>query len=112
MDKSLTYQTIIIELLNRYGKAKRRQMPQVKKQILIDKENHHYVLLSVGWHKQRFLYMTAFHLDIIEEKIWIQCNNTDILLADELVCRGVAPNDIVIAFLPNEKQDNLQLKHI
>jgi hypothetical protein len=98
MDNTLKYQQIIIDLLKRYGNAKRRHAPNVKKQMVVDKENHHYILLSVGWEKQGFLYMVAFHLDIIEHKIWVQCNNTDIMLVDELVARGVAANDIVVAF--------------
>lgn len=40
------------------------------------------------------------HLDIKDGKIWIQRNQTDKLLADELVAMGVPKNDIVLGLQP------------
>ena len=99
MDKIKKYQDIICDLLNQYGAIKK--IPhEVKAQILIDKENNHYQLLSMGWHKNGFTYQTTFHFDIIGHKIWIQQNNTDIMIADELMDKGVHKEDIVLGFRP------------
>jgi hypothetical protein len=37
-------------------------------------------------------------LDIIEGKIWVQHNGTELEISKELVGLGVAKNDIVLAF--------------
>ena len=105
MDKTLTYQKVILDLLNEYASVEKVLTPEVKSQVVIDTVNHHYQLLSVGWHRQQFVYVTAFHFDIIDGKIWIQKNNTDVLIADELMERGVPSTDIVLGFIaPNVRQ--------
>lgn len=40
------------------------------------------------------------HLDIINNKIWIQLNNTELDVDQALVEMGVPKEDIVIGFLP------------
>ena len=56
-------------------------------------------MLSAGWHNNRYIFQVAFHFAIIDNKIWLLQNNTDLLLADDLVERGVPASDIVLAFL-------------
>jgi hypothetical protein len=46
--------------------------------------------------KSNFLYV--LHLDIKDQKIWIQHDGTEIGIADELVKLGVPKSDIVLAF--------------
>lgn len=99
MDKIIKYQQIICDILKEYGSIKKSLTPNVKSQVLMDKENHHYQLMSIGWHNNRFVYTVAFHFDIINDKIWIQQNNTDTLIGDELVARGVNKSDIVLGFI-------------
>ena len=106
MDKIKQYQTIICDLLNEYASIKKSLTPNVKSQILIDKENNHYQLLSIGWHNNRFVYTIAFHFDIIDGKIWIQQNNTDTLIADELHHHGVKRSDIVLGFLSDKARSH------
>jgi hypothetical protein len=106
MDKIAKYQQIICELLKEYAAIKKNLTPNVKAQIVIDKENHHYQLLSVGWHNNRFIYTIAFHFDIINDKIWIQQNNTEALIGDELVARGVEKSDIVLGFVSEKARSH------
>lgn len=37
-------------------------------------------------------------LDLIESKVWIEHNSTEIFIDRELIGRGVAPQDIVLGF--------------
>jgi XisI protein len=99
MDKIIQYQHIICDLLKEYASVKKSLTPNVKAQALIDNENKHYQLISIGWHNNRFVYTIAFHFDIINEKVWIQQNNTDTLIADELMERGIPKSDIVLGFI-------------
>ena len=102
MDKITYYRQILIETLESYGSIKKSLTPGVKTQTIIDNEGGHYQLLSIGWHNNRFVYMVALHFDLIAGKIWIQQNNTDVLIADELVERGVTKSDIVLGFVPEK----------
>jgi hypothetical protein len=100
MDKTVKYQEIIIATLKEYGAIK--PTTNIRKEVIIDREHNHFQLLSVGWHNGKFTYTISFHFDLIDEKIWIQQNNTDVLIADELIERGVNASDIVLGFLPEE----------
>ena len=42
------------------------------------------------------------HFDIIDDKVWVQQNNTDWEVGDMLEERGVLKSDIVVGFLPPE----------
>ena len=107
MDKVEKYRTIVCEILKEYATIKKTLTPDVKFETLIDKESDHYILLSIGWFKQRFIYTTAFHFDIIEGKIWLQQNNTDVMIADELEERGIPKSDIVLGFQPPHVRSHL-----
>jgi XisI protein len=52
----------------------------------------------VGWQNNRRVYGGRVHLDIKDGKIWIQQNNTEREIAEELVGMGVPKSDIVIGF--------------
>jgi XisI protein len=102
MDKINRYRQILCSILKNYASIKKKITPDIKAQTLIDHEGDHYQLLSIGWHNNQFVYMVSLHFDIINEKIWIQQNNTDILIADELVEQGVLKSDIVLGFIPEK----------
>jgi hypothetical protein len=99
MDKIMKYQSIISEVLREYASVKKTLTPDVKSQVVLDPINHQYQLLSVGWHGQKYIYTTAFHFAIQEGKIWIYQNNTDAMIADDLMERGVPQSDIVLGFV-------------
>ncbi len=44
------------------------------------------------------------HFDIKEEKVWIQCNWTELDVAEELMAKGVERNDIVLGFIPENER--------
>ncbi|MEY4904873.1 MAG: hypothetical protein RLZZ292_2688 [Bacteroidota bacterium] len=102
MDNTLIYQDTIIGLLHEYADFWKTTQG-IQNQVIIDKEHHYYQLLMVGWRDStHYIHTTAFHFAIIEGKIWIHQNNTEALIADELVERGVAKSDIVLGFIAPE----------
>ncbi|MGY6528775.1 MAG: element excision factor XisI family protein [Cyanobacterium sp.] len=54
----------------------------------------------MGWDKQKRIYSVLLHLEIREGKIWIQENNTDILVAEILLEKGVKRDDIILGLKP------------
>jgi len=70
----------------------------VETQTIIDKENGHYQLVNVGWEEEHRIYHCVLHIDIKDDKIWIQRNQTDHLIAEELEVMGIPTNHIVLGF--------------
>ena len=70
--------------------------------MIFDKENNRYLLVEIGWQNDYHIYGTLLHLDIINNKIWIQHDGTEEGIADELVREGISKKDIVLAFKPPE----------
>ncbi|QIR39223.1 XisI protein [Tolypothrix sp. PCC 7910] len=99
MDKLTFYRQCIQELLTEYSKVPPIN-EDIEAQRIFDTENEHYQILNVGWDKHRRIYNCVMHLDIKNGKIWIQRNQTDKLLADELVAMGVPKQDIILGLQP------------
>jgi hypothetical protein len=64
----------------------------------LPRRRHRYQIVSVGWNNQKRIYGCMMHLDIKDDKIWIQQNTTEVDLASELIDMGVPKHDIVIGF--------------
>jgi hypothetical protein len=95
------YRKIVKQLLTEYA-----QIPasdnEVQNETIFDSENDRYMLLSLGWSKGRRIHHCVIHIDIIDGQVWIQANNTDRLIAEELVAAGIPPEAIVLGLQPPE----------
>jgi hypothetical protein len=54
--------------------------------------------MHVGWRNDYRIYGCAMQLDLIDGKVWIQNNSTEIFIERELIRRGIAAKDIVLGF--------------
>jgi hypothetical protein len=54
--------------------------------------------VSVGWVGHRRVHGCVLHLDIINEKIWVQHNTTELQIGQELVAIGIHKEDIIVWF--------------
>jgi hypothetical protein len=102
MDKLTKYRTIVEEVLRYYHNLFRNgdQDSPIEDQILIDHENGHYQLLHIGWQGLKHVYGCPLHIDIKDDKVWLQRDLIDVEggIAGELVERGIPKEDIVLAF--------------
>lgn len=74
--------------------------PNFETQLICDRDRDHYQLVSLGWQGHRRFYDVLIHLDIKDGKVWIQRNDTDRLIAQELMALGVAREDIILGLQP------------
>jgi XisI protein len=95
MEKMKKYQKAILEVLNYYAGIKSPFMPDVENKVIADTKNHHYQLVRMGWHDNQHVHYTVFHFDIIDKKVWIQENRTDVRISEELIETGIPAKDIV-----------------
>jgi hypothetical protein len=78
--------------------------PESELQAVFDENNHHYLLIEAGWHRNQRIYGSLIHLDIINNKIWIQQDGTEVGVGNELVDLGISPQQIVLAFKTVERR--------
>ncbi|MCE7990119.1 MAG: XisI protein [Caldilinea sp. CFX5] len=97
MDKVATYRSHIQQILKEFGAALPTSQ-EVETQYIFDTERDHYQLFQVGWEQFDWIHGCILHLDIKQNKIWIQHNGTEFGVADELVALGVPKEDIVLGF--------------
>ena len=98
MDTITQYRQHIKKLLS--DRAKLVWDHRIQAQTIFDTEHDHYQLIYVGWRGSKRVYGVVLHLDIIDNKIWIQQDGTEIGIANQLVELGVPKQDIVLAFDP------------
>jgi hypothetical protein len=103
MDKLASYRNIVQELLSEIAGWTNRSS-EIETQLLFDRERDHYQILKTGWRDLERTYGVSIHIDIKDERIWIQRNATDLLIAEMLVERGIRKEDIVLAFHPPYKR--------
>lgn len=82
--------------------ADSKTIPGIEFQVITDTKNNHFQLVETGWYEKQFIHSVVFHFQIKPDgKIWLLANNTDMLVAEELVKKGVPASDIVIGFHPD-----------
>ena len=67
-------------------------------ELVFDRDRDRYLLVETGWHDGYRIYGTLLHLDIIDNKIWIQHDGTEEGAANELVAAGISKDSIVLGF--------------
>lgn len=106
MDTLTKYKRILSSTIKEYAtmKVHRIQGSTVTAKAIIDHKNGQYLLMETGWENRTFCYNTVLYFELNNQKVWIQQNNTDVLIADELVAKGIAHSDIVLGFIAPEKR--------
>lgn len=90
------YRSSIQNLLKELYSYDQSSTSAIESQLIFDRENDHYLMVDVGWEQKQFVYGTIVHIDIKNDKIWIQRNNTEINLAERLVSEGIPKQNIVL----------------
>ena len=106
MDTVARYRQIVERLLTEYANIP-YALGEIQRQVVFDHENDRYLLMSVGWDDRR-VHGCVMHLDIIDGKVWIQCNNTDRDIALELVHAGIPREHIVLGMHPPELRQHTE----
>jgi XisI protein len=97
MDHLEQYRKAIKTFLQEYADS-RRIKSDTDIETIFDTENDRYLVLDVGWEKSRRIHNCIFHFDIKDGKIWLQENNTDIEVDQELEDMGISKKEIVVGF--------------
>lgn len=66
--------------------------------MVFDDVNGRYLVLDIGWNGDKYLHTTPIHLDLVDNKIWIQYDDTEEGVATDLMEAGVSKEDIILGF--------------
>ena len=99
MDSLNNYCQLVKQLLTEYS-----EIPVfdsgAQNATIFDLENDRYMLINIGWFNDLRIHHCVIHIDIIDGRVWIQANNTDRLIAEELVAAGIPAKSIVLGLQP------------
>jgi hypothetical protein len=101
MDKKIEkYQNIITGILKEYADSFNQSPKSIEAKLVFDYERNSFQLLNTGWRNGEYYFYVVFHLDIKNDKVWLNENRTDMLVAQMLVEQGIPKTDIVLGLQP------------
>jgi hypothetical protein len=71
---------------------------------LFDSAHDNYLLLDAGWDGVRRIHHIVAHMRIRNGKIWVEADNTDQELVQQLLDAGIDKESIVLAFYSPQKR--------
>ncbi|MCO6478244.1 MAG: XisI protein [Phaeodactylibacter sp.] len=96
------YQDSILKVLEEYKGRFKKSSKDIQPLIIADKEKRHYQLLWLGWDGNRHIFTVTTFLSIINGKIWVQHDSTEVGIANLLVEEGIPKSDIVLGYFPSD----------
>ena len=106
MDKITKYRKIILKVFEDYAKEGYANI-QAESEIVSDEKNDRYQLVTIGWEGFKRIHACTFHFDIKNGKIWIQNDETDYGVVNDLLEMGVPKSDIVLAYQSPSMREEL-----
>jgi hypothetical protein len=97
MDDIKRYRQVIREIIQEYAQY-RPSRGDVEVEIIFDEANDHYELMYSGWNGPYRIHGSVLHIDIRNDKIWIQYDGTEGGIAEAFVAAGIPKDKIVLAF--------------
>ncbi len=103
MDHTVTfYQNCIKHLLSEYESLRTEETDI---ELIFDDERQRYLVMRVGWVHHKRIHLCLVHIELRNNTIIIQANNTEEQLDDELVEMGIPREDIRLGLLPTDVQE-------
>jgi hypothetical protein len=99
MDNLDNYRQIIKNVLEPYTKIPYAHGELICKSVF-DEVADSYLLVTLGWDRTTRVHGYLVHLDIIDGKIWVQRDETEDGVTQELVAVGIPKDKIVLGFHP------------
>ena len=97
-EKTARYRAAIEEMLNKLASVPYLGAA-VRDRTLFDEKTDRYAVILEGWGRdEERIHAIIADLEIVNGKVWIHADNTDIVIARKLEERGIPKSDIVLGF--------------
>ena len=97
MDRDDRYRAIVKRVLQEIAEMTPSD-DNVRSELVCDDALGHYQLGQVGWENKRRIDEVFVHIDVLNGKVWLQHDGTNLRIAEDLVRSGIPKEDIVLAF--------------
>lgn len=105
MDKLKSYREIVQKTLIAYDRFVASASNRESENCLVfDEQRDQYLWIRMGWQGKKRLKGVTIHIQIKNEKIWIEEDWTEAGVATDLLAAGIPKQDIVLAFYPPEER--------
>ncbi len=71
-------------------------------ELIFDDERMRYMAVWIGWQKSKRIHQCAVHIDICDEQVVIQWNDTEDLLDEDLLNMGIPKDQICLNVIPQD----------
>ncbi len=103
MEKLKHYRSTVQTILNRYHQDfEKSSPPEIEMLLAFDQQHDQYLWFQVGWSSGERIKGNSVHIQLKNEKIYIEEDWTEEGIANELVREGIPKEDIVLAFYDPE----------
>ncbi|OUL29923.1 XisI protein [Nostoc sp. 106C] len=107
MDTLSHYRSIIQETIKKYYDLANSQPanttsdgvpPSVADRLILDEKHDQYLWLRCGWDGKRRVQHIILYFQIQNGKIWVEEDNTDLGIVDDLLAADISKTDIMLGF--------------
>lgn len=100
MDRLKQQRAIVQDVLTDYHQLNEKSGSPIESVLAFDEVREQYLLLLMGWRKDERVKSVTIHIRLKDSKIWIEEDWTEDGVATDLLQKGIAPEEIVLAFHP------------
>ena len=97
MDRDNSYRAVVKRVLHEVAEMTPSE-PNIRTEFVCDDALGHYQVGQVGWDGKRRIDDVFVHIDVVEGKVWLQHDGTDLRIAEDLMRAGIPREHIVLAF--------------
>ncbi|MEC4886098.1 MAG: XisI protein [Scytonema sp. PMC 1070.18] len=72
--------------------------PSVADRLILDEQRDQYLWLRCGWDGKKRVQYIILYLQIQNGKIWVEEDNTDLGIVDDLLAADIPKTDIILGF--------------
>ncbi|MCD8490334.1 MAG: XisI protein [Desertifilum sp.] len=104
MDSLTHYRNTIQTLLKHYYNLSQHQPASntakqgITEHLILDAERDQYLWLRSGWDDQKRVQHIILYFRIEDSKVWVETDNTDLCVVDDLIAANIPQQDIVLGF--------------
>lgn len=103
MDKLTNYRNTIKAVLSRHAEQT-PSIGQITTTPVFDDQNDNYMVVDLGWDPTGRVHAVILHLHLLNEKVWVEVDETETGIAQELLDAGIPKQDIVLGFFRPERR--------
>lgn len=99
MEKIAKYKEIARQVINEAAGLHPDENDAISNQLIFDEPNSNYLLVMNGWMGESRFYGIIIHIEVKDNgRVWVHQDNTDLIIVDQLLERGIPKEDIVLGF--------------